>query len=81
MTFPDIDTTQQQSPAALTRQKRQLADQAIAQAAAAQWGESAATKPTPTKNFEPIARLTIMYMGSTKPTGTLISATGRWSMK
>jgi hypothetical protein len=42
VTFPDIDTTQQ-SPAALTRQKRQLADQAIAQAAAAQWAESAAT--------------------------------------
>jgi tetratricopeptide (TPR) repeat protein len=42
VTFPDIDTAPQ-SPAALTRQKRQLADQAIAQAAAAQWGESAAT--------------------------------------
>ena len=42
MTFPDVETTQQ-SPAALTRQKRQLADQAIAQATAAQWAESAAT--------------------------------------
>ena len=42
MTFPDIETTAQ-SPVNLTRQKRQLADQAIAQASAAQWAESAAT--------------------------------------
>ena len=42
MTFPDLDTTAQ-SPINLTRQKRQLADQAIAQASAAQWAEAAAT--------------------------------------
>ncbi|HEX5149304.1 MAG TPA: tetratricopeptide repeat protein [Candidatus Limnocylindrales bacterium] len=42
MTFPDIETTAQ-SPVNLTRQKRQLADQAIAQASAAEWAESAAT--------------------------------------
>ena len=42
MTFPDVETNPQ-SPANLTRQKRQLADQAIAQATAAQWAESAAT--------------------------------------
>ena len=42
MTFPDIDTTAQ-SPVNLTRQKRQLADQAIAQASAARWAEAAAT--------------------------------------
>ena len=42
MTFPDIETTAQ-SPVNLTRQKRQLADQAIAQASAAQWAEAAAT--------------------------------------
>jgi len=42
VTFPDIETTAQ-SPVNLTRQKRQLADQAIAQASAAQWAESAAT--------------------------------------
>ena len=42
MTFPDIETTAQ-SPVNLTRQKRQLADQAIAQATAAQWAEAAAT--------------------------------------
>ncbi len=42
MTFPDIETTAQ-SPVNLNRQKRQLADQAIAQATAAQWSESAAT--------------------------------------
>ncbi len=41
MTFPDIDTTAQ-SPVNLTRQKRQLADQAIAQASAAEWAEAAA---------------------------------------
>ena len=42
MTFPDIETTAQ-SPVNLTRQKRQLADQAIAQASAAKWAEAAAT--------------------------------------
>ena len=42
MTFPDTETTAQ-SPVNLTRQKRQLADQAIAQASAAQWSEAAAT--------------------------------------
>jgi tetratricopeptide (TPR) repeat protein len=42
VTFPDIETTAQ-SPVNLTRQKRQLADQAIAQASAADWAESAAT--------------------------------------
>ena len=42
MTFPDIETTAQ-SPVNLTRQKRQLADQAIAQASGAQWAEAAAT--------------------------------------
>jgi hypothetical protein len=42
VTFPDVDTTAQ-SPVNLNRQKRQLADQAIAQATAAQWAESAAT--------------------------------------
>ena len=42
MTFPDIETTPQ-SPVNLNRQKRQLADQAIAQATAAEWAESAAT--------------------------------------
>jgi len=42
VTFPDVETNPQ-SPANLTRQKRQLADQAIAQATAAQWAESAAT--------------------------------------
>ena len=42
MTFPDIETTAQ-SPVNLTRQKRQLADQAIAQASAAQWADAAAT--------------------------------------
>ncbi len=43
MTFPDIETTTAQSPVNLNRQKRQLADQAIAQATAAEWAESAAT--------------------------------------
>ena len=42
MTFPDIETTNQ-TPVNLTRQKRQLAEQAIAQAADAQWGEAAET--------------------------------------
>ena len=42
MTFPDVETTAP-SPVNLTRQKRQLADQAIAQATAAQWAEAAAT--------------------------------------
>jgi hypothetical protein len=42
VTFPDVETNPQ-SPANLTRQKRQLADQAIAQATAAQWTEAAAT--------------------------------------
>ncbi len=42
MTFPDIESTAQ-SPVNLTRQKRQLADQAIAQASAANWAEAAAT--------------------------------------
>ncbi|MEX1170351.1 MAG: tetratricopeptide repeat protein [Chloroflexota bacterium] len=42
MTFPDTETTAQ-SPVNLTRQKRQLADQAIAHSSAAQWAEAAAT--------------------------------------
>ncbi len=42
MTFPDVDTTPQ-SPVNLNRQKRQLADQAIAQATAAQWNDAVAT--------------------------------------
>jgi hypothetical protein len=42
VTFPDIESPAQ-SPANLTRQKRQLADQAIAQASAASWAEAAAT--------------------------------------
>ena len=43
MTFPpDIETTTP-SPVNLTRQKRQLADQAIAHASAAQWADAAAT--------------------------------------
>ena len=42
MTFPDLETNPQ-SPANLTRQKRQLADLAIAQATAAEWSESAST--------------------------------------
>ena len=42
MTFPDVETTTQ-SPVNLTRQKRQLADLAIAQATAAQWADAAAT--------------------------------------
>jgi hypothetical protein len=43
VTFPDIDTSEAQSPVNLNRQKRQLADQAIAQATAAEWAEAAAT--------------------------------------
>ena len=42
MTFPDIETTTQ-APVNLTRQKRQLAEQAIAQAADAQWADAAET--------------------------------------
>jgi tetratricopeptide (TPR) repeat protein len=42
VTFPDIESTAQ-SPVNLTRQKRQLADQAIAQASAAMWADAAAT--------------------------------------
>jgi hypothetical protein len=42
VTFPDVETTAQ-SPVNLTRQKRQLADLAIAQASAAEWNEAAAT--------------------------------------
>ncbi len=42
MTFPEIETNAQ-SPVNLNRQKRQLADQAIAQATAAQWADAAAT--------------------------------------
>jgi tetratricopeptide (TPR) repeat protein len=42
VTFPDVET-QAQSPVNLNRQKRQLADLAIAQATAADWAEAAAT--------------------------------------
>jgi hypothetical protein len=42
VTFPEVDSTAQ-SPVNQTRMKRQLADQAIAQAAAAQWTEAAET--------------------------------------
>jgi hypothetical protein len=42
VTFPDVETTPQ-SPVNLTRTKRQLAEQAIAQASAAQWEEAADT--------------------------------------
>jgi len=42
VTFPDLETSAQ-SPVNLTRQKRQLAEQAIAQAAASQWTDAAAT--------------------------------------
>ena len=42
MTFADVEINPQ-SPVNLTRQKRQLADQAIAQATAAEWAEAAAT--------------------------------------
>jgi len=41
VTFPDIDTAQ--PPVNLTRQKRQLAEQAIAQASDAEWAEAAET--------------------------------------
>jgi tetratricopeptide (TPR) repeat protein len=41
VTFPDVDTAA--SPVNQTRLKRQLADQAIAHAATAQWGEAAET--------------------------------------
>ena len=42
MTFPDVETTTQ-PPVNLTRQKRQLAEQAIAQAADSQWADAAET--------------------------------------
>jgi tetratricopeptide (TPR) repeat protein len=42
VTFPDIETTTQ-PPVNLTRQKRQLAEQAIAQAADSQWADAAET--------------------------------------
>jgi hypothetical protein len=42
VTFPDVDTAAA-SPVNQTRLKRQLADQAIAQAAAAQWADAAET--------------------------------------
>jgi hypothetical protein len=42
VTFPDVDTTPQ-SPVNLTRTKRQLAEQAITQASAAQWEDAADT--------------------------------------
>jgi tetratricopeptide (TPR) repeat protein len=42
VTFPEVDTNPQ-SPSNLTRMKRQLAEQAIAQASSAQWGEAAET--------------------------------------
>jgi hypothetical protein len=42
VTFPDVETTTQ-SHVNLTRTKRQLADQAIAQASAAEWADAAAT--------------------------------------
>src|SRR3954447_990863 len=42
VTFPDVETNQQ-SPVNLIRTKRQLAEQAIAQASAAQWADAAAT--------------------------------------
>ena len=42
MTFPDTDSTAS-SPAAATRIKRQLAEQAIAHAAAGQWSDAAET--------------------------------------
>ncbi|MFL5679335.1 MAG: tetratricopeptide repeat protein [Chloroflexota bacterium] len=42
MTFPEVDTAAS-SPVNQTRVKRQLADQAIAQAAAAQWSDAADT--------------------------------------
>jgi tetratricopeptide (TPR) repeat protein len=42
VTFPDVETNQQ-SPVNLTRTKRQLAEQAISQASAAQWEDAAET--------------------------------------
>jgi hypothetical protein len=42
VTFPDLETTNQ-PPVNLTRQKRQLAEQAIGQAAASEWGDAAET--------------------------------------
>jgi tetratricopeptide (TPR) repeat protein len=42
VTFPEVESTAQ-SPVNQTRMKRQLADQAIAQAAAAQWKDAAET--------------------------------------
>jgi len=42
VTFPDVETNPQ-SPVNLNRQKRQLADQAIAHSTAAQWADAAAT--------------------------------------
>jgi tetratricopeptide (TPR) repeat protein len=42
VTFPDIETTNQ-TPVNLTRQKRQLAEQAIAHSTAARWAEAAET--------------------------------------
>ena len=42
VTFPDVET-KDQSPVNLTRTKRTLADQAIAQATAAEWADAAAT--------------------------------------
>ena len=42
MTFPEIDAAAQ-TPANQTRLKRQLVEQAIAQASAADWGEAAET--------------------------------------
>jgi tetratricopeptide (TPR) repeat protein len=42
VTFPDVETAAQ-SPVNLNRQRRQLADQAIAQATAAQWADAAST--------------------------------------
>jgi tetratricopeptide (TPR) repeat protein len=43
VTFPDIETTNNQTPVNLTRQKRQLAEQAIAHSTAARWAEAAET--------------------------------------
>lgn len=43
MTFPDIESSNAQSPVNLIRTKRQLAEQAIAQSTAAEWAEAAET--------------------------------------
>ena len=43
MTFPEIDTAAATSPGSQTRLRRQLADQAIAHASAAEWSEAADT--------------------------------------